>query len=187
MKQRKSEKRGCPLAEGLISVRKCDGKVPEKKKRAVFEEGWSLVQVVFHQRFRLSTSLWNVLRPELNNFHFVSLTLYKPAPGRPTLLEKRIWVCEKHRLETMRGTVYHQKTVLCEMNTLPFFCAWFGDFPALDAEMLPPLNKWFIQHFILLTTINCTEVELQEVKKQKHHYPNYCRIVLWWYMLIPSS
>ena len=54
MKQRKSEKRGCPLAEGLISVRKCDGKVPEKKKRAVFEEGWSLVQVVFHQRFRLS-------------------------------------------------------------------------------------------------------------------------------------
>ena len=60
-------------------------------------------------------------------------------------------------------------------------------FPVLDAEMPPPLNTWFIQHFILLTTISCTEGGTTGSEKQKHHHPNYCRIVLWRYMLIPSS
>lgn len=156
MKQRKSEKRDGPLLRGWLIYKNVIGKF--LKKRAASEEGWSLIQVVFHKRFPLSTSLWNVPCPELNHFHFLSLTLYTPsAPGRPTRSEKRIWVCEKHRLETMPGTVYHEKPVLCKMNTLPFSCAWFTDVPVLDAEMPPPLNKWFTQHFILLTTISCAE------------------------------
>ena len=102
MKQRKSEKRGCPLAEGLISVRKCDGKVPEKKreqslKKAGLSSKWSFIRGFAWEK--KESSLWRrlVSRPsglssEVSPQYF---TVKCSAPWA-----KQFSLCQSHTLQT---------------------------------------------------------------------------------------